>query len=293
MTIKNLLRFGVIFLSSTFTLNSQATEILFGYVGSLYHTDGENIAAKLAGINGANVTQVNLYNQTLTDLSSYDQVWIYDLSADADNNAFQMANYSTVANWYNNRASGTQNLIADGRIISSSDFWVNLPTSGGLPAETSWIQNYALQLDARGGGLVLGTDHNVFNYGINTINSLIGIDDFTGFYYSPPYQAYVDEESPLYLSTLGTCQGNPAKKCINDNSSTSFVPTGLQDNGQFLTPVAWHGSVSDAFGLAAVSSTIGSLTFPDPTKVPEPSALLLMLLGLFGIHLARKKVNKY
>ena len=291
MTIKNFLRFCVIFLSTTFTLNSQATEILFGYVGSLYHADGENIAAKLAGISGANVTQVNLYNQTLTDLSGYDQVWIYDLSAEADNNAHQTANYSTVANWYNNRTTATKNLIADGRIISSADFWINLPSNDGLPSETGWIQNYALQLDARGGGLVLGTDHNVFNFGINTINSLIGIDDFTGIYYSQPLQAYVDDESPLYLNTLGNCQIDPAKKCINDNSSTSFVPTGLQANGQFLAPVAWHGSFSEAFEFAAVSSTLGSLTFPDPTQVPEPGALLLMLLGLFGIHLARKKVK--
>lgn len=289
MTIKNLLRFCIVFLTTTFTLNTQATEILFGYVGSLYHADGENIASKLTGLSGVNVTQVNLYNQTLTNLDSYDQVWIYDLSADADNNAYQTANYSIVADWYNSRASSAKNLIADGRIISSADYWINLPTSGGLPSETSWIQNYALQLDARGGGLVLGTDHNVFNYGINTINSLIGINDFTGFYYSPPYQAYVDEESPLYLSTLGTCQGDATKKCINDNSSTSFVPTGLQANGQFLTPVAWHGSLSEAFEFAAVSSTIDSLTFP--VKVPEPSALILLMLGLAGIQFARKKVN--
>lgn len=287
MIIKNLLRSGVIFLSATFALSSHATEILFGYVGSLYHTDGENIASKLSGISGANVTQVNLYEQMLGDLSGYDQVWIYDLSASPDNNAFQTANYSTVANWYNNRSAAAKNLIADGRIISSADYWINLPTSGGLPSETSWIQNYALQLDARGGGLVLGTDHNVFNDGINTINSLIGINDFTGFYYSPPYQAYVDQESPLYLSTLGTCQGDATKKCINDNSSTSFVPTGLQPNGQFLTPVAWHGSLSQAFEFAAVSSTLGSLTFP----VPEPGALVLMLLGLFGIQFARKQKN--
>lgn len=287
MTIKNLLRSGVILLSATLSFNSHATEILFGYVGALYHSDGENIAAKLEGISGANVTQVNLYNQSLTDLSGYDQVWIFDLSAQADDNAFQTANYAAVANWYNNRSASAKNLIADGRIISSADSWVSLPSSGGLPSETSWIQNYALQLDARGGGLVLGTDHNVFNFGINTINSLIGIDDFTGFYYSSPFQAYVDEESPLYLPSLGNCQFDATRKCINDNSSTSFVPTGLQANGQFLTPVAWHGSFSEAFEFAAVSATMGSLTFP----VSEPGTLMLLLLGAFGVVLGRKKVN--
>lgn len=287
MTIKNFLCSGVILLSATFSFNSHATEILFGYVGSLYHSDGENIAAKLAGISGANVTQVNLYNQSLTDLSGYDQVWIYDLSFEADNNAFQTANYAAVANWYNNRSASTKNLIADGRIISSADSWINLPSSGGLPLETGWIQNYALQLDARGGGLVLGTDHDVYNFGINTINNLIGIDDFTGFYYSSPFQAYVDQQSPLYVPDLGACQFDTAKKCINDNSSTSFAPAGLQANGQFLTPVAWHGSFAEAFEFAAVSTTIGSLTFP----VSEPGTIILLLLGVFSVLLGRKKVN--
>jgi hypothetical protein len=288
--IKNLLRAGVICASAALTVQAHSTEILFAYVGEgYYHADGANIASKISGVSGFNVTQVNLYDSLLGDISAYDQVWVYDLSADADNNIYQTANYSILANWYNSRSASTKNLIADGRIISSADYWINLPTSGGLPSETSWIQNYALQLNARGGGLVLGTDHNVFADGINTINSLIGISNFTGFYYSSPFQAYVDEESPFYLNSLGNCQADATKKCINDNSSTSFVPTGLQANGQFLTPVAWHGSFSDAFSLAAVSSTIGSPSFG--TEVPEPGSLLLMLMGLFGLHLSRKRLK--
>lgn len=286
--IKNLLRAGVICAATTFTVQTQAAEILFAYVNTTpYYSDGQNIASKISALSGYNVTQVHLNETVLGDISAYDQVWVYDLSHTADNNAFQTANYSILADWYNDRSASTQNLIADGRIISSADYWIDLSTSGGLPYETSWIQNYALQLDARGGGLVLGTDHNVFADGINSINSQIGIGDFTGFYYTPPYQAVVDSESPFYLSSLGNCQADASKKCINDNSSTSFVPTGLQANGQFLTPVAWHGN--DAFGLAAVSSTIGSPTFG--TEVPEPSALLLALMGLLGIHFSRRKAK--
>lgn len=289
MIIKNLLRAGVICASAALSVQTYATEILFAYVGEGYYGDGQNIASKLSALGGFNVTEVNLFEETLDDISGFDQVWVYDLSFQSDDNVHQLANYSTLADWYNTRASTTKNLITDGRIVSSADYWINLPTSGGLPYETSWIQNYALQLDARGGGLVLGTDHNVFADGINTINQLIGIGNFTGYYYSSPFQAFVDEESPFYLSSLGNCQADPGKKCINDNSSTSFVPTGLQANGQFLTPVAWHGS--DAFGLAAVSSTIGSPTFgtEDPVSVPEPGTLLLTLLGLLGIHFSRKR----
>lgn len=286
--IKNLLQAGVICASAALTAQAQATEILFAYVGEgYYHDDGENIASKISGVSGFNVTQVNLYDSLLGDISAYDQVWVYDLSAEADNNAFQTANYSILADWYNDRSASTKNLITDGRIISSADFWINMSTSGGLPSETSWIQNYALQLDSRGGGLLLGTDHDVFTHGINSINSQIGISNFTGYYYTPPYQAVVDNGSPFFSSSLGNCQADASKKCINDNSSTSFVPTGLQANGQFLTPVAWHGN--DAFGLAAVSSTIGSPTFG--TEVPEPSTLLLALMGLLGIHFSRRKAK--
>ncbi|MCP3873039.1 MAG: PEP-CTERM sorting domain-containing protein [Desulfobacteraceae bacterium] len=145
-------------------------------------------------------------------------------------------------------------------------------SNGTKIPEDEWIQNYATQLEARGGGLVLGTDHNAFQSGINRINELINISLFHGNYYTAPLVATVDPLSPLYVS------GFPV---INDNSSTGFVATGIQANGQTLTPVAYHGETSTAWDWAAVSSTMGSATFG--TEVPEPATMMLFGLGLLGV----------
>jgi hypothetical protein len=247
---------------------ADAANILFAHVSSgIYTTDGNQISGFLTA-DGHTVTTVNLNTTVVTDFSPYSQVWVYDLFTGADNSANQLANYTNIANWYNGLTD--QNLITDGRIISSGPGWV----AGGEP---EWIQNYATQLEAEGGGLVLGTDHDDFQAGINTINALIGINLFTGFFPGP--QAVVDPNSPLFIPTLVTCIADPTQQCINDNSTTGFVPTGLQPNGQFLTPIAYHGTTSTAFSNAAVSGTFESTTFPS-TPVPEPASLLLVGTGL-------------
>jgi hypothetical protein len=267
-----------------FTVTSaNAASILFGRVGSTsYVADGQDLVDYLVA-DGNTVDYVDLNATVITDFSAYSQVWVYDLVTGTNKSANQLANYANIANWYNNDAS--QNLIADARIISSSYRWTDRSNGLGTGGEPEWIQNYATQLDASGGGLVLGTDHDAFQSGINDINALIGIDAFTGFYYTPPLEAYVDPLSPLFVSALEPCTSDPSKQCINDNSSTGFVPTGTQSNGQYLTPVAYHGSISTAYENAAVSTTFGSPTFP----VPEPSAVLLMAAGLSGLGFASRK----
>ena len=197
-----------------------ATEILFAFVEDTppYVPDGQQLAAMIGAVPGFNVTQRFLNSAVFNDYSNFDQVWVYDLFAGANNDATQAANYQNIASWYQDLSNN--NLIVDGRIISSAPAWT---AAGGFPAEDAWIQNYAQQLDTVGGGLVLGTDHDEFQSGINEINALIGIDPFTGNFGSfPTSQAQVDPLSPLFVN-IGACVSAPATPCINDNSTCAWL----------------------------------------------------------------------
>lgn len=272
-----------------------AANILFAHVDDYgsYVDDGNRIASMLTN-GGHSVTTRHLDSSVFSDYSSFDQIFVYDLYSSTDKSSIQMQNYQGIAGWYNSLSA--QNLILDGRIISSDVTWTN---ANSMSSEEAWIQNYATQLGLLGGGLVLGTDHNAFQSGINEINALINVNLFSGFFGSyPTSQAVVDPLSPLYVGGLDACRADASTQCINDNSTTGFVATGLQANGQTLTPVAYHGANIDAWDYAAVSSTMGSATFgtcggvnqPACTggTVPEPGIFSLFIAGLAGIGLRRR-----
>ena len=277
---------------SVYAVSANAGSILFAHVAdySPYVNDGNAIAGYLSNA-GHTVTTRYLNQAVWNDYNSFDQVFVYDLSHQADLSSNQVANYNNIGNWYN--GLDNKNLILDGRIISSAPSW----TPSSMPSEEAWIQNYATQLQLRGGGLVLGTDHNAYHSGINTINSVINVNPFYGYINQYPYQAFVDPNSPLAIPGLATCLTDPSQICINDNSSTGIVATNLQANGQLLTPVAYHGTgTSQAWDQAAVSTTMGSITFDTcggagqpACSVPEPSSPILFGLGLLMLGLQKRR----
>jgi len=94
--------------------------------------------------------------------------------------------------------------------------------------------------------LLLGTDHYEYSvYGINNINTLLGLNPFSGIFSNPTLP--VDPLNPLMNTPIDMGAQ------LFDDSSTGQTPYGLQPNGQILYTVAWHSGNQDTPGI---SSTI-------------------------------------
>lgn len=254
---------------------AQAASILFAMVdgNAAYKNDGLRIATFLqqAG-NNVVVEDMASTNAIGYDYSIFDQVWVYDLSSGPDNSIQQLSWYQGIAEWHYSRSN--KNIIADGRILSSAWSTAQYQT----PAEALLLQNYAAQLDLRGGGIVLGTDSGAsatsglqnFQSGINTINDLLGIDQFSGGASSSLLE--VDSSSPLYVDMdFYDCD------CIRGDSGGGFSPVGLQANGLDFKSFAKSGQ----------DSTLVSYALEDVPQVPIPGAAWLFSSALVGLGLMR------
>lgn len=266
---------------------ASASEILHIIVASdshFYQRDQEELSGYLSDIPGMNVTVGYLYPCGLTvtansscaepfmqALDDFNQIWVTDQSALSDDSPAQRGIYYEVAHWFNNQES--QNIILDGRILASSSFWTSRPVIRGsasttMSSEAGWIQNYALQLDLVGGGLVLGTDHaTAFTRGINEINRGIGIGQFTGYYHETPFQSVVVDDIFIDTDSLDSCATLVGEHCINDNASSSMAPTDLQPNGMILYPLAQHVRSSNSI-TTSVSYSFNPLD-SDGDGVPD------------------------
>ena len=217
---------------------AQAGSVLFVNIsGSSYNGDANSINQTLINT-GATVNYVTLSGgggQAAAALAtaSYDQVWVFDLSTGSDSYA---ADYDAIAAWYNT----DKEIICDGRMISS--YWSGRWTGEGQRL----TDNYYHNMDIRGGGLVIGTDHNAFHtLGANDINSRIGLDPFVGNFSTAMIP--VDTANPLMTTP------NDMGTQLYDDSSPGQTPYGLQSNGQILYTLAWHSGNPDWPGI---SSTI-------------------------------------
>ncbi|GAA6203920.1 hypothetical protein [Thalassotalea sp. SU-HH00458] len=289
----------ITFVTSNF---AHASKILFAYDTSSYQRDAANFYNILSIEH--DVTFLNLFTDTASNLSDYEQIFVFDLSPLADNSANHLFNYQEIANWYQQKQN--KNVITDGRILSS--LWTsssNQALGFNDGQENPMLLNYAEQMALRGGGLFLGTDHctpasvnlATFCDGINTLNSLIGIDSFTGNFMAEPRIAIVDEASPLYVESATFKSARFQHSTIDDPSHTitatstgSASPLGLQSNGLIFKSFAV--SPTDSFYNPTPHNTLISYSFSEPltgtVEVPEPSTIWLFLCSPLIWFITRK-----
>ncbi|MCK4627042.1 MAG: hypothetical protein KAV00_17145, partial [Phycisphaerae bacterium] len=140
--------------------------------GSSYDADGYSIYQTLVQA-GAEATYVNLSSHgqvaNLLAANRYDQIWVFDLSSGTDS---YPTDWQAIGDWFNTDPSRV--VICDSRMISS--YWNGRCTNEGQ----NLTENYYENMKIRGGGLLLGTDHDVFQSGINSINAHIGLQPFVG-----------------------------------------------------------------------------------------------------------------
>ncbi|MBL7133862.1 MAG: hypothetical protein ISS78_07175 [Phycisphaerae bacterium] len=222
---------------------ARASSVLMVNVhGTHYDGDGWNIRNTLVNA-GATTTYVNLSSEGQVEAAlqggSFDQVWVFDLSAGTDDYG---DDYAAIADWYNNRPSNE--LICDSRMISS--YWNGRWTGEGQ----ALTENYYHNIDVRGGGLVLGTDHSAYQTGINEINAQIGLNPFHSDFHLANIP--VDTQNPLMVLP------NDLGAHLSDDSSPGQTPYALQPNGQILYTVAWHSNNHDTPGIAStIEGAIG------------------------------------
>jgi hypothetical protein len=124
-------------------------------------------------------------------------------------------------------------------------------------------KNYYENLRTRGGGLVLATDHDVYStQGVDDLCDVLRVNRFSGFFSA--FKIPVDASNPLVQAPNDLTAG------LYDDSTTGLVPYGLQPNGSWLYPVAFHGGNQFTPGI---SSTIrNNAAFRVWISAPAPAS---------------------
>ena len=116
-----------------------------------------------------------------SDLSVFTQIWLWDVSPFKDGSNANVAAFHAIADWYLKRKSetGKGEIISDARIAISA---LPPPSTYGYPPPNCCqiYKNYVYNLRMRGGGLVLGTDDDLFQDGINIACERLGIQKYSG-----------------------------------------------------------------------------------------------------------------
>lgn len=190
--------------------------------------------------------------QELTGNKSYTNVFLWDIGAGSNvtTPVINGADLSALISWY----SGHSNIVIDGRSYGAT-------FNGILGDEGIYLSNVANTLNARGGGLWVGADHQgqypppISDWTLNANSALSALmfNPITGEVSSKTF--LVDSTNPIManVSGPGLLWGWSAGK----------VPVGIQPNGTTLCKIGW-----DENNIPLISTNALCHGVPVPAPVP-------------------------
>ncbi|MES2627089.1 MAG: PEP-CTERM sorting domain-containing protein [Pseudomonadota bacterium] len=224
--------------------------------------DGNTVTIVDARFGGALATALATGN--------YTSLFIWDLTSSSYLN---QADRNAVQTFY-----GVHNSI----VLDSRSYGYHYQPNNA--SEVALLRNVANAFDARNGGIWMGTDHDSeWTRNVNPILSQLGFDTITG-----NHSEAVNAFDPASILLTGVT----VTDLWAQGQSVGNVSLGIQPNGVDMRFHFGHSS-SGSGAIPYISANFGDYVAPDedpddhlppdPTGVPEPSSLALMLFGMMSV----------